>query len=74
MDLDFDQFDLAKVHIAGKYVSGAPATWDEGDWHGAPGGYPGNPAAGDGLFNQRDIVATQQAARWPEAATWATWT
>jgi hypothetical protein len=61
-DLDFDQQDLVQVLIAAKYLTGQPAAWEEGDWNGAPGGSPGNPPAGDGLFNQLDIVAAQQAA------------
>jgi hypothetical protein len=60
-DLDFDQLDLVQVQIAAKYLSGLAATWGEGDWDGAPGGSPGNPPAGDGLFNQFDIIAAQQA-------------
>jgi hypothetical protein len=61
-DLDFDQRDLVQVQIGGKYLTGQSATWGEGDWNGAPGGQPGDPPAGDGLFNQADIVAAQQAA------------
>ena len=60
-DLDFDQLDLVKVQIGGKYLSGQATTWGEGDWNGAPGGNPANPPAGDGLFNQLDVVAAQQA-------------
>ena len=37
-DLDFDQLDLVKVQIAGKYLTGQAATWGDGDWNGAPGG------------------------------------
>ena len=62
MDLDFDQLDLVQVQIGGKYLTDGPATWGEGDWNGAPGGFPGSPPPGDGLFNQLDIVAAQQAA------------
>ena len=60
-DFDFDQLDLVQVQIAAKYLSGQSATWGEGDWNGAPGGSPGNPPVGDGMFNQLDIVAAQQA-------------
>jgi hypothetical protein len=60
-DLDFDQFDLVRVQVAGKYLTGRPASWGEGDWNGVPGGSPGNPPRGDGLFNTRDIVAAAQA-------------
>ena len=56
-DLDFDQLDLIQVQVAGKYLTGQTSTWGEGDWDGAPGGSPGNPPFGDGLFNQFDIVA-----------------
>ena len=57
MDLDFDQLDLVRVQIAGKYLTGQVATWGEGDWNSAPGGEPGSPPVGDGLFNQLDIIA-----------------
>jgi hypothetical protein len=60
-DLKFDQVDLVQVQIAAKYLTGQTATWGEGDWNGAPGGSPGSPPDGDGQFNQRDIVASQQA-------------
>ena len=60
-DLDFDQLDLVKVQIAAKYLSGQPATWGEGDWSGGPGGEPGNPPAGDGAFDQLDIIAALNA-------------
>jgi hypothetical protein len=55
-DLDFDQLDLVKVQIAGKYLTGQAATWGDGDWNGAPGGSQGNPPAGDGRFDQLDII------------------
>ena len=56
-DFDFDQQDLVKVQIAGKYLTGEAATWGDGDWNGAPGGRQGNPPAGDGVFNQFDLIA-----------------
>ena len=56
MDLDFDQLDLVKVQIAAKYLTGQAATWGDGDWNGAPGGQQGEPPAGDGMFNQLDII------------------
>ena len=40
-----------------KYLTGQAATWGDGDWNGAPGGSPGNPPPGNGLFNQIDIIA-----------------
>jgi hypothetical protein len=55
-DLDFDQFDLVRVAQSGKYLTGQAATWGEGDWDGAPGGVPGNPPQGNGLFDQIDII------------------
>ena len=60
-DLDFDQLDLVQVQITAKYLSGQAATWGEGDWDGAPGGEPGNPPAGNGLFDQLDIIAALSA-------------
>ena len=56
-DLDFDQLDLTSVLDAGKYVTGQPATWGEGDWNGAPGGEPGSPPEGNQLFDELDIIA-----------------
>lgn len=60
-DLDYDQFDIVRVQRAGKYRTGRRATWGEGDWNGAPGGEPGNPPRGDGVFDQFDIIAAQRA-------------
>ena len=56
-DNDYDQLDLVRVQIAGRYLTGQPATWGEGDWDGAPGGTPGAPPAGNGRFDQFDIIA-----------------
>ena len=60
-DFDFDQLDLVKVQIAGKYLTGNAATWGEGDWDGAPGGEPGSPPAGNGFFDQLDIIGALNA-------------
>lgn len=60
-DWDIDQLDLVQVQVAGKYLTGQPATWGEGDWDGAPVVLTAKPPEGDGLFNQLDIVAAQQA-------------
>ena len=49
------------MFLANKYLSGRSATWGEGDWDGAPGGSPGIPPQGDGVFNQLDIVASLNA-------------
>ena len=57
MDLQFNQLDLVQVQIAAKYVTGQAATWGDGDWNGAPGGSPGDPPSGDGVFNQLDIIS-----------------
>ena len=64
MDLDFDQLDLVKVQIAAKYLAGQAATWGEGDWNGAPGGSPGSPPPGNGLFDQLDIIAALSAGKY----------
>ena len=63
-DLDFDQLDLVKVQIAAKYLTGAAATWGEGDWNGAPGGEQGSPPAGNGFFDQLDIVSALGAGKY----------
>ena len=70
-DLVFDQFDLIQVLQAGKYLTGQVATWGQGDWNGAPGGSLGNPPEGDGVFDQRDIMAALQMEAYldrPQAA------
>jgi hypothetical protein len=54
---EFDQNDLVLTLMGAKYVTGMPANWAEGDWDGAPGGQPGAPPPGDGLFDQSDIIA-----------------
>jgi hypothetical protein len=63
-DLDFDQLDLVRVQVAGKYLTGRAATWGEGDWNGAPGGQPGSPPPGNGLFDQLDIIAALGAGKY----------
>jgi hypothetical protein len=71
-DLDFDQLDLVRVQVAGKYLTREPATWGEGDWNGGPGGSPGNPPPGDGVFDQNDIIAALATGNYlqsPYAAT-----
>ena len=64
MDLDFDTLDLVKVQIAAKYLTGQAATWGEGDWDGAPGGSPGSPPQGDGVFSQLDIIEALNAGKY----------
>jgi len=61
MDFEFNQLDLVQVQIAAKYLTGQAATWGEGDWDGAPGGQPGSPPQGNGLFDQLDIIAALNA-------------
>ena len=56
-DFDFDQLDLVRVQSAAKYLTGQDATWGDGDWNGEGEGYRFAPVAGDGLFDQLDIVA-----------------
>ena len=64
MDYEFNQLDLVQVQIAAKYLTGQAATWGDGDWNGAPGGSPGNPPQGDGLFSQNDIIAALSAGKY----------
>lgn len=56
-DFEFNQLDLFQVLRVGKWRTGQPATWGEGDWDGAPGGSVGDPPTGDGVFSQSDIIA-----------------
>lgn len=49
-DRVFDELDINQVLQAGKYLTGDSADWSEGDWNG------------DGLFNQKDLVAALQVA------------
>jgi len=55
-DGQFDQDDLGLLLPAGKYMTGQPATWAEGDW------------TGDGLFDQRDIVAALRSDSYVQGA------
>ena len=64
MDYDFDQLDLVKVQIGGKYLTAQAATWGDGDWEGGPGGSPGNPPPGNGRFDQIDIIAALNAGKY----------
>ena len=57
----FDQLDLVQVQISAKYLTNQAATWGEGDWNGAPGGEPGSPPSGNGLFDQLDIISALAA-------------
>ncbi len=44
----FDQQDRVQIVVAGKYLTGQPASWADGDFNG------------DGVFDQRDLVAALQ--------------
>jgi hypothetical protein len=57
-DLEFNFDDIFQVLARGKYETGQPATWGEGDWDGAPGGTPGDPPSGSGQFDFDDIFAS----------------
>ena len=41
----FNQLDIVMALQGGKYMTGEPAGWSDGDW------------TGDGLFDQLDLVA-----------------
>ena len=51
-DKQFDQLDIVHVLQAGKYLTGEPADWTEGDWNC------------DGVFNQLDIVGALQTGNY----------
>jgi hypothetical protein len=63
-DLRFDQLDLFQVLRGAKYLTGQAATWGEGNWNGAPGGNPGSPPEGDGVFNTLDVLAALRSGTW----------
>ena len=59
LDLQFGTDDIIAVLGAGKFETGLPATWAEGDWDGAPDAaftYATGPPPGDGVFNTNDII------------------
>ncbi len=68
MDFEFNQFDLVQVQQAAKYLTGEPANWGEGDWNGAPGGSSDDPPAGDGVFDNIDIVAALQTGNYMQGS------
>jgi hypothetical protein len=47
----FDRWDVAQVLEGGRYLTGRPASWQQGDW------------TGDGRFDQFDIVLALQQGR-----------
>jgi hypothetical protein len=65
---EFDQHDLVEALQAARYLTGQPATWEEGDWDGAPGGFPGSPPPGSGFFDQLDIIAAINAGEYMAGA------
>jgi hypothetical protein len=75
-DLEFNFDDIFQVLARGKYETGQPATWGEGDWDGAPGGAPGNPPTGSGQFDFDDIFASLVTGNYetgPYAADGGSW-
>ena len=59
LDREFGTFDIITVLGAGKFETGQPATFAEGDWSGAPNPafrYPGPAPPGDGIFSTFDII------------------
>lgn len=63
-DYHFDEADLIQMFQHGKYETGEPATWEAGDFNGAPGGIAGMPPIGDGLFNSTDFVVAFTASQY----------
>ena len=64
MDYDFDQLDLVQVQIAAKYLSTQAGNLGRRRLGRGTGRWPGNPPAGDGLFNQMDIIAALNAGKY----------
>lgn len=57
----FDSTDLVQVFVAGKYDTGATATWSQGDWNN------------DGLFTSSDLVAALTASVYLNGDPVAAW-
>ena len=57
-DREVNSADIILVSGAGKYETGEPATWSEGDWNGAPNAdFIDGPPPGDGVFDSKDLIA-----------------
>ena len=57
-DKTFNSSDIIEVLAGGKYETGEPATWSEGDWNRAPDEQLlTGPPVGDGVFDSLDIIA-----------------
>ena len=54
-DLIFDESDLIQVAKSQKFQNESPATWEQGDWDGAPSGINHVPPTGDGVFDAQDL-------------------
>jgi hypothetical protein len=54
-DGQFNQLDVVAVLQAAKYLTGQPATFEQGDWNG------------DGVFDALDIVLAQQSGTYQQA-------
>lgn len=53
-DFRFNVRDILRVSQVGKYSTGVPANWSEGDWNG------------DGIFDQLDLVAALQTGTYSD--------
>ena len=51
-DFQFDQQDIEQVLHSAKYLTGAPATFEQRDWNS------------DGIFSQLDIIAALQTGNY----------
>ena len=61
-DKQFDFLDIIQSLDTPTYEKGLPATWQEGDWNGAPDLLTRNgPPPGDGVFDSKDIIAALAA-------------
>ena len=57
-DREFNTVDIVRVLASGRFETGEPATWIEGDWNGAPNpDITTGPPPGDGFFNTGDVIA-----------------
>lgn len=66
-DFYFDEADLIQVAARGRYFAD-DATWEAGDWTGAPGGTVDVPPLGDGRFDETDLDAAYSTSLYRRGA------
>ena len=63
-DGEFNQLDLLQALRNGRFRNGEAATWEDGDWDGAPNGRLARPPEGNGVFDNQDLITALAADQW----------